>query len=73
MTPELLGAIRMLLLAGGGFLVGKGWLDSAGLEALVTVLMAAVAAWGIYAKRPRSKEAQKIAQNVVNANGDEVR
>jgi hypothetical protein len=82
LTPEVLGSIRMLLIAAGGFLVGKGWLDSAGLDALVTVLMAAIAAWAIYAKRPRSAEAQQIAQNVVdsptspkplNAEGNEVK
>ena len=69
MSPEILGALRILLMTGGSFAVGKGWLQSAELnslvDALLILLVAGTAAWSIYAKRSRSKEAQVIAGRVI--------
>lgn len=64
MTPEILSAIRSALIALGAFAVGKGWLDSAALETIVAGIVAAVTAWGIYAKRPTSSEARMTAGKV---------
>jgi hypothetical protein len=61
MKPELYSAIRSVLLVLGGIAVGKGWLDSTALDTLVSAAMVLVAAWGVYAKRPRSAEAKIIA------------
>jgi hypothetical protein len=63
-------------------LVGKGWLDSSLLEVLVTAIMGLIAWWALRAKSPASKEAQQIAQavidsptapNPVNAEGEPVK
>jgi hypothetical protein len=64
LTPEILGALRILLMTAGSFAVGKGWLPSTELDALVGGLVAAVAAWAIYAKRSTNVEARIIAGRV---------
>lgn len=65
MNPEILSAIRSVLIALGAYAVGKGWLDSAALDTIVGGIVAAVAAWGVYAKRPTSTEARIVAGKVV--------
>jgi hypothetical protein len=68
MTPELLSALRSILIVAGGGLVTHGYVDDSGLQAIVGGILAlAAAAWGIWAKRPQSSEAQKVAQSVVDA------
>lgn len=67
MTPELLSAIRSILLSLGAYAVGKGWLESSVLDTAIVGIMGLVAAWGVYAKRPSSPEALVIAKRV---NGD---
>ena len=69
MTPEVNSAIRTVLAAVLAFAAGKGWIgqdtDFATLSnALAVVGVAAVTAWGVWAKRPKSSEAQQVAQNV---------
>jgi hypothetical protein len=67
MGPEVLSAIRSLLIAVGAFAVGKGWVDAVGLETIVGGAVALLSAvWGVYAKRPNSGEAQKIADKVAD-------
>jgi hypothetical protein len=73
LTPELLSAIRSLLIGLGGFGVGAGWFTSADLgkvsDAVVTIVVFGVAVWGVWAKRPQSTEARMIAGKVeVNPN-----
>jgi hypothetical protein len=71
-SPSVNSSIRAALIAVGAVGVSKGWWDQAGLEGLVDHLIvfggAALAigafAWGLWAKRPQSKEAQKIADTV---------
>ena len=65
MSPEIASALRTLLIAAGGFAIGKGWVDVAGLEIIAGGLVAlAAGAWGVWAKRPRSKEAKQVARKV---------
>lgn len=68
MTPEVKSAIRTLLIALGAFGVGKGWFTTEELgsyvDALVVVLVAGVGVWGVWAKRPKSGEAQQVAEKV---------
>lgn len=65
LTPELLGAIRILLMTAGGFAVGKGWVDENTLGMIVGALVTlGTAAFSMYAKRASSKEAQMIAGRV---------
>ena len=71
-SPSVNSSIRALLIALGAVGVSKGWWDQAGLESIVDHLIvfggAALAigatAWGVWSKRPASKEAQKIAEAV---------
>ncbi len=65
LTPELLGAIRILLMSAGGFAVGKGWVDENTLGMIVGALVTlGTAAFSMYAKRSTSREAQIIAGRV---------
>jgi hypothetical protein len=72
LTPELSSALRSVLIAIGMLGVTKGWYDAAALGTLVdyiigwggATLTLGAAAWGIYAKRASSTEAQKIAGKV---------
>jgi hypothetical protein len=70
LTPEILGALRILLMAAGSFFVGKGWVDENTLTMIVgAVVTLGAAAVSMYAKRSSSKEAQIIAGRV-EANPD---
>lgn len=65
MTPEILSAVRSILIAGGAFVVGKGWVNAAGWDTIAGAVMVGVPAlWGILAKRPTSSEAQAVAEKV---------
>ncbi len=62
MSPELMSAIRTMLIALGGYAIGKDWfpLDAAGVAELAGALVLVLAAlWGVWAKRPASSEAQR--------------
>jgi hypothetical protein len=67
LTPEILGALRILLMIGGTALfLRPGWLDMPTLEAAVgAIVTLGAAAWSMYAKRASSKEARRIAGRVV--------
>ena len=73
-SPTVNSSIRSSLILLGGIGVSKGWWDQNGLEGIVDQLIAfggaALAigafAWGIWAKRPESKEAEKIADTVIS-------
>lgn len=68
MTPEILSGLRSLLIGLGGYFVAQGWIDAAGLETVAAGLVViAAAAWGIWAKRPSSTEAKKVAEKVIEA------
>ena len=42
---------RYLLIAGGSFLIGKGWIDTAGVEAIVGAIgTIGSIVWGLYVK-----------------------
>lgn len=48
------GIVRHVLTAGGGFVVGKGWLDAASFEALAGALVTlAGVGWSVYEKKAR--------------------
>jgi hypothetical protein len=66
LTPEILGALRILLMIGGTALFIKpGWLDMPMLEQIVgAILTLGAAGWAMYAKRSVSKEGQIIAGRV---------
>ena len=65
LTPELLGAFRILLMTAGSFAVGKGWVDENTLAMIVgAVITLGTAVFSMYAKRATSKEAQMIAGRV---------
>jgi hypothetical protein len=70
LTPELLGALRLFLVAVGGIAVGKGWVTADNLTIIVgAVITLAPSVWAMLAKRSTSKEAQIIAGRVeVNPN-----
>jgi len=52
-AETVMGFVRHLLTFGGGFLVTKGYLDSAGLETVVGSLVALIGvAWSAWVKRP---------------------
>jgi uncharacterized membrane protein len=66
LTPEIQGAIRILLMSAGGFAVGKGWVDQNTLTMVVgAIITLGVAFLSMRAKRAASKEAQIIAGRVV--------
>ncbi len=65
LTPEILGALRILLMSAGSFAVGKGWVDENTLGMIVGALVTlGTAAVSMYAKRASSREAQIIAGRV---------
>jgi len=69
MTPTSNTLIRSGLKIIGGALVMKGWLDADNLDSFISIMemglggaaSAVGLAWSLWAKRPQSKEAAKIA------------
>lgn len=55
MTKDMaLGLTRHVLTAGGGFVIGKGWIDAASFEAVVGALVTlAGVGWSVYEKKAR--------------------
>jgi len=49
------GIVRHVLTAGGGFVIGKGWIDAASFEAIAGALVTLIGiGWSIYEKKSRS-------------------
>lgn len=65
MNPEISGLIRHALSVVGGYFVAKGYIDANGLTTILAALgIVGSASWSLYAKRPTSLEAGKIAAKV---------
>lgn len=69
-SPEIKSSLRTLVAGIGSYAVGKGWitLEMLGMysDAIVILIIAIVGGWGIWAKRPKSGEAQQVAQKVAD-------
>lgn len=66
-STQVGGIVRTILVGAGGFLVGKGWIDSETLNQLVGALIVlGGGVWSIIQKKSASKKLEVAAQTGVN-------
>lgn len=54
-AEQIWGIVRTILAAAGGYVVAKGWIDNATLQAVLGALGTLfVAGWSVWSKRPQA-------------------
>lgn len=61
----LIPVIRQILQIAGGFLIARGWLDDAGADALIGILVNVIVfAWWLFDRRKINKANQTLKETV---------